>query len=343
MNSAAQGAGEPPLIDVHGLTKRYGTRVVVDHFDMQVPRGRIYGFLGPNGSGKTTTIRMLCGLLTPDAGEGTCMGYDIRTQARLIKREVGYMTQRFGLYEDLSLEENLDFIARVYAVSGRRQKVDETLERLGLVTRRTQLAGALSGGWKQRLALAACLIHQPRLLLLDEPTAGVDPAARRDFWDQIHDLAAGGMTVLVSTHYMDEAERCRRVGYIYLGHLLAEGTPDELKKMPGVTPPGTRRLEIVAAEPAVLLERLRNQPGVRQATIFGQSVFVLVDDGRSNADLGLEGLEVRPAVATLEDVFVTLSRAQNGSGNETAVSGTALAAGSSTEAQTPSKRGPHDP
>ncbi|MBU6437500.1 MAG: ABC transporter ATP-binding protein, partial [Betaproteobacteria bacterium] len=205
---------EAAVIDVRGLTKRYGERVVVDHFDMRVPRGRIYGFLGPNGSGKTTTIRMLCGLLTPDDGAGTCLGYDIRTQAAQIKRQVGYMTQRFGLYDDLSIEENLDFIARVYAVRDRRARLGDTLQRLTLTSRRKQLAGTLSGGWKQRLALAACLIHDPQLLLLDEPTAGVDPQARREFWDEIHELAAQGMTVLVSTHYMDEAERCHELAYI---------------------------------------------------------------------------------------------------------------------------------
>ena len=206
-----------------GLTKRYGGRAVVDDFSIRVERGQIFGFLGPNGSGKTTTIRMLCGLLTPDDGEGTCLGYDIRRDAAAIKREVGYMTQRFSLYEDLSIEENLDFVARMYGVAERKQAVDRTLERLGLAARRAQLAGTLSGGWKQRLALAACLLHSPQLLLLDEPTAGVDPKARRDFWEQIHELAAEGITVLVSTHYMDEAERCHRLAYIAYGKLLVEG------------------------------------------------------------------------------------------------------------------------
>src|SRR6185312_3608962 len=218
-----------------GLTKRYGGHTVVDHFDMQVPSGRIYGFLGPNGSGKTTTIRMLCGLLTPDEGEGSCLGYDLRTESLKIKRQVGYMTQRFGLYEDLSIEENLDFVARVYQVSDRQRKVDATLDRLGLASRRAQLAGSLSGGWKQRLALAACLLHEPRLLLLDEPTAGVDPKARRDFWDQLHDLTATGLTVLVSTHYMDEAERCHELAYISYGKLLARGTVHELIADAGLT------------------------------------------------------------------------------------------------------------
>ena len=204
MNGGREGS---LAIDVEGLTKRFGDKVAVDNFSMQVPRGLIYGFLGPNGSGKTTTIRMLCGLLTPDEGRGTCLGYDILTESALIKREVGYMTQRFSLYEDLSIAENLDFVARMYAVDERKRRVDQTLERLGLATRRRQQAGTLSGGWKQRLALAACLLHDPKLLLRDEPTAGVDPGARRDFWDHIHQLAHQGIKVLVSTHYMDEAER----------------------------------------------------------------------------------------------------------------------------------------
>ncbi len=210
-------------IDVQGLTKRYGGRAVVDHIALQVGVGRICGFLGPNGSGKTTTIRMLCGLLTPDGGTGTCLGLDISREAAAIKRQVGYMTQKFGLYDDLSIRENLDFVARLFELPMRKQAVDVALERLGLVERQQQLAGSLSGGWKQRLALAACLIHEPRLLLLDEPTAGVDPKARRDFWNQIHALATQGITVLVSTHYMDEAQRCDELVYIAYGTVLAQG------------------------------------------------------------------------------------------------------------------------
>lgn len=215
-------------IDVHGLTKRFDGRNVVDDVAIRVARGEICGFLGPNGSGKTTTIRMLCGLLEPDAGEGHCLGLDLRREARHIKRRVGYMTQRFGLYDDLSIHENLDFVARVYGMPDRRARVNETLAKLGLQARGRQLAGTLSGGWKQRLALAACMLHQPELLLLDEPTAGVDPKARRDFWQQIHGLAAQGLTVLVSTHYMDEAERCHRLAYISYGKLLATGTAEEV-------------------------------------------------------------------------------------------------------------------
>ncbi len=211
-------------IDVKGLSKSYGGRRVVDGVDMRVATGRIVGFLGPNGSGKTTSLRMLCGLLTPDAGEGHVLGLDFRRQAPEVKRQVGYMTQKFGLYEDLSIRENLDFIARLFSMENRKQAVDAALERLGLKSREKQLAGALSGGWKQRLALAACLLHKPKLLLLDEPTAGVDPKARREFWDQIHQLAQEGITVLVSTHYMDEAERCNELVYIAYGRVLARGT-----------------------------------------------------------------------------------------------------------------------
>jgi ABC-2 type transport system ATP-binding protein len=221
-------------IDVRGLTKRYGGRAVVDDVALQVAAGRICGFLGPNGSGKTTTIRMLCGLLEPDAGEGTCLGLDVRRQSRAIKRQSGYMTQKFGLYEDLSIRENLDFIARLFELQDRAAAVDGALQRLGLVERQRQLAGTLSGGWKQRLALAACLIHRPRLLLLDEPTAGVDPKARREFWDEIHRLAQEGMTVLVSTHYMDEAERCDELVYIAYGKVLARGTGAEVVRQAGL-------------------------------------------------------------------------------------------------------------
>src|SRR5882724_6466619 len=222
-------------IDVAGVTKKFGSKIVVDAVSLQVRRGEIYGFLGPNGSGKTTFIRMLCGLLTPDAGSGTCLGFDVRTQQSEIKRHVGYMTQKFSYYEDLTIRENLDFIARVYAVPDRAAAVQHSLDRLGLANRSHQLAGQLSGGWKQRLALAACLIHSPRLLLLDEPTAGVDPKARRDFWEHIHQLAAEGLTVLITTHYMDEAERCHRLAYLAYGKLLARGTLAEVIDHVGLT------------------------------------------------------------------------------------------------------------
>ena len=231
-------------IDVHGLSKSFGGREVVHDLSMQVRRGTIYGFLGPNGSGKTTTIRMLCGLLTPDSGEGTCLGYDIRRDADKIKRQVGYMTQRFSLYQDLSVRENLEFVARLYGVSDARGAARDMIKRLGLNGREEQLAGDLSGGWKQRLALGACTLPNPQLLLLDEPTAGVDPKARRDFWNEIHALAADGLTVLVSTHYMDEAERCHEIAYIAYGHLLAHGTVDE----------------VIATSDAVDLDRVGRRP-----------------------------------------------------------------------------------
>jgi ABC-2 type transport system ATP-binding protein len=215
-------------IDVHDLVKRYGTRTVVDHLSLAIEQGRICGFLGPNGSGKTTTLRMICGLLTPDGGAGTCLGHDLVGERDAIKRQTGYMTQRFGLYEDLTIRENLEFVGRVHDLDRLAERVDQSLDRLGLATRQHQLAGALSGGWKQRLALAACVLHEPKLLLLDEPTAGVDPKARREFWDEIHNLAAEGITVLVSTHYMDEAERCHEIAYIAYGELLAKGTAREV-------------------------------------------------------------------------------------------------------------------
>jgi ABC-2 type transport system ATP-binding protein len=297
---------DAPIIDVRGLTKRYGDRTVVDHIDMQASRGRIYGFLGPNGSGKTTTIRMLCGLLTPDEGSGSCLGYDIRTQARDIKRQVGYMTQKFGLYEDLSIAENLDFIARVYDVPQRTERVEIALEQLGLTARRMQLAGALSGGWKQRLALAACLLHEPQLLLLDEPTAGVDPKARREFWDHLHELAARGITVLVSTHYMDEAERCHQLTYIAYGRLLAHGSAAEL-----IAHAGLVTYAISGERLAELARSLRAKPALNVAS-FGATLHVsAASDLELNQALApYRSLEIRitPIETTLEDVFIALMR-----------------------------------
>jgi ABC-2 type transport system ATP-binding protein len=301
-------AGDDIVIDVEGLTKRFGDKVVVDDFSMQVKRGQIYGFLGPNGSGKTTTIRMLCGLLTPDAGRGSCLGLDIVTESAAIKRQVGYMTQRFSLYEDLSIAENLQFIARVYGVPERARKVDRALERLGLTARRKQLAGTLSGGWKQRLALAACLLHDPRLLLLDEPTAGVDPSARRDFWEHIHDLAHDGITVLVSTHYMDEAERCHALAYIAYGKLLAHGTAAEVVREAGLSTWSIEGPELIE-----LASELRRLPGVEMVVPFGNALHI---SGRDAAALEatIAGLSGRPGLAFvraapgLEDVFIHLMR-----------------------------------
>jgi ABC-2 type transport system ATP-binding protein len=260
----------PPLvIDVTGLTKTFGERKVVDNFDIKVPRGAIYGFLGPNGSGKTTTIRMLCGLLTPDDGEGTCLGFDVRRQAGLIKEQVGYMTQKFSLYEDLSIRENLDFIARMYRLDRRKARVDRALADLGLADRAKQLAGSLSGGWKQRLALAACLLHEPQLLLLDEPTAGVDPKARRDFWDEIRRLSAKGVTVLVSTHYMDEAVQCDFITYIAYGKKLIDGPSGKIPELVGLE---TWRVE--GPELPALEERLKHEAGVEQVARFGTVLHV---------------------------------------------------------------------
>ena len=265
------------VIDVRGVTKKFGARTVVNDIAMQVRPGEIYGFLGPNGSGKTTFLRMLCGLLKPDGGEGSCLGFDFRTESAEIKKHVGFMTQRFSFYEDLSIEENLDFIARIYGVPERKAAVEKSLERLGMVERRRQLAGTLSGGWKQRLALSACLIHEPQLLLLDEPTAGVDPKARREFWDEIHQLAAGGLTVLITTHYMDEAERCHRLAYIAYGNLLASGSVDEVVKAAALT-----TWEVTGTNLSALAEKIRGRPGVEQVVAFGTALHV---SGRDAAKL----------------------------------------------------------
>ena len=293
------------VIDVQGITKRFGDRTVVNDIAMQVRRGEIYGFLGPNGSGKTTFLRMLCGLLRPDGGAGTCLGFDILTQAAEIKKHVGYMTQRFSFYEDLSIEENLDFIARIYGVPDRKAAVQKGLEALGMAPRRKQLAGQLSGGWKQRLALAACLIHGPELLLLDEPTAGVDPKARRDFWEEIHRLAASGLTVLITTHYMDEAERCHSLAYIAYGNLLTRGTVGEVVKAGNLT-----TWEVTGPALWKLAEKLRGLPGVEQVVAFGSTLHV------SSRDTAQLEQSLRPwrtgdyrwlqVESRLEDVFISL-------------------------------------
>ncbi len=292
-------------IDVRGMTKRFGDRTVVNKIDLQVRSGEIYGFLGPNGSGKTTFLRMLCGLLTPDGGSGQCLGLDFRRESAEIKKRVGYMTQRFSFYEDLTIEENLDFIARLYSMPGRKAAVEKSLARLGMVERRRQLAGTLSGGWKQRLALAACLIHSPQLLLLDEPTAGVDPKARRDFWEEIHKLAAEGLTVLITTHYMDEASRCHRLAYIAYGNLLARGTVDEVIRAGGLT-----TWEVTGENLWALADKIRGLPGIEQVVAFGTTLHVSGRDAekleasvapfRSNAH---RWTKIEPG---LEDVFISL-------------------------------------
>ncbi|MGD0411227.1 MAG: ABC transporter ATP-binding protein [Verrucomicrobiota bacterium] len=292
-------------IDVRGMTKRFGRITAVDHIDLQVRTGEICGFLGPNGSGKTTFIRMLCGLLRPDEGQGVCLGCNVITDTEAVKRQVGYMTQRFSFYDDLSVEENLDFVARMYAVKNRRQAVRESIESLGLAQRKEQLAGQLSGGWKQRLALAACLIHRPKLLLLDEPTAGVDPKARRDFWEQIHQLAARGLTFLIATHYMDEAERCHRLAFIAGGKLLTRGTAAEVIVQ-------SRLLTWSVAGPDLtdLAVQLRRQPGVTQASAFGAVLHVSGDDPaalqQAIAPFRAPPLEWRQVEPGLEDVFIHL-------------------------------------
>jgi ABC-2 type transport system ATP-binding protein len=293
------------VIDVRGMTKRFGDVTAVDHVDLTVAAGEIYGFLGPNGSGKTTFLRMLCGLLRADDGSGRVLGHDVIGESEAIKREVGYMTQRFSFWEDLSIEENLDFVARMYDVKNRRQTVRESIEQLGLAERKDQLAGELSGGWKQRLALAACLIHRPKLLLLDEPTAGVDPKARRDFWEQIHQLAAQALTFLITTHYMDEAERCQRLAYISKGRLLAAGTVDEVISRVGLTTWSVRGRDL-----AQLAEQLRKTPGVQQAVAFGNSLHVSSTDAaaleRAIAPFRHETYDWRQIPSGLEDAFISL-------------------------------------
>lgn len=292
------------VIQVSGLTKSFAGRKVVDDVTLEVAAGEIVGFLGPNGSGKTTTIRMICGLLSPDAGSGEVLGYDVIADSLHIKNQVGYMTQKFSFYEDLTIAENLTFVARLYRLKPVRDYVDRTLSDLGLTSRRNQLAGTLSGGWKQRLALAACIMHEPKLLLLDEPTAGVDPKARREFWDEIHRLAANGLTVLVSTHYMDEAERCHRISYISYGRMIATGTVEEVVEGSGLVTFVLRGagLERVAAE-------LHGQPGVEQVAPFGNSLHVVGSDAQA-LEATLQPFGERPGYSvargetSLEDVFI---------------------------------------
>jgi ABC-2 type transport system ATP-binding protein len=294
------------VIDVHGLTKSFDGRTVVRDLSLQVKRGTIYGFLGPNGSGKTTTIRMLCGLLTPDEGTGTCLGYDIRTETEKIKRQIGYMTQRFSLYQDLSVKENLEFVARIYGLPRPAKAAQDMIEHLGLTGREDQIAGLLSGGWKQRLALGACTLPEPQLLLLDEPTAGVDPKARREFWNEIHALAARGLTALLSTHYMDEAERCHEIAYIAYGELLAHGTVDEVIRQSNLT-----IFSVTGEGLASLAAELEKMPGVDSVAPFGTSLHIsgrdrgaleaAVASHRSDSRLSWQQID-----ASLEDVFIGL-------------------------------------
>jgi len=296
----------PLAIDVANLSKSFEGRTVVRDLSMQVPAGTIYGFLGPNGSGKTTTIRMICGLLTPDSGRGTCLGHDIFTEREAIKRAIGYMTQRFSLYGDLSIRENLEFVARIYGLPDPRGAAQAAIVRLGLEGRAKQLAGSLSGGWKQRLALGACILPGPKLLLLDEPTAGVDPRARREFWDEIYALSAEGITVLVSTHYMDEAERCHRIAYLAYGDLLATGTTAEVIAGVGLSTWGVSGDDLDA-----VAKRLKAMDGVEMVAPFGTELHVSGSD-RAKLDAAVQsiagepGLVVRRSAPSLEDVFIHL-------------------------------------
>jgi ABC-2 type transport system ATP-binding protein len=312
------------VCEVRDIVIRFGTFTAVDRVSLNIAPGEVFGLLGPNGSGKTTLIRALCGLLPLAGGSARVLGRDVTRDAEAIRSQIGYMSQKFALYEDLTSRENLAFYSGIYGLSSAqaRQRQQELIEIVGLEPYMDRRAGRLSGGWKQRLALACSVLHRPRLVFLDEPTAGIDPVARRDLWDLLFRLSAHGIALLVTTHYMDEAERCGRIGYLYLGHLLALGTPPQLKQLPEVTPPGTRHLEIHlgagpageghggASKVAALLERLRHQPGVHHATIFGQAVHALVDAERTPEELGLQGAVLTPSEASLEDVFVALARAQ---------------------------------
>lgn len=303
----ADPAGPPKLvIDVRNLSKSFGSKKVVDDVSLSVRRGEIYGFLGPNGSGKTTCIRLMCGLLTPDSGSGACLGFDIVRESERIKRRVGYMTQRFSFWEDLTIRENLEFVARLFEMKERKAAVDQALENLGLQGRSNQLTGTLSGGWKQRLALAACMLHAPDLLLLDEPTAGVDPTARRDFWEELHRLAAQGISVLVSTHYMDEAERCHKLAYIAYGKLLVKGTAREI-----VASQRLHTLSVSGDELNALSARLEGAPGVEQTVMFGSALHVSGQDEQAlrRAVAAVAGQRrVQDAETSLEDVFIYMMR-----------------------------------
>ena len=317
---------QEPAIVTHGLTRRFGGLVAVDHVSLAVRRGAIYGLLGPNGSGKSTMIRMLCGVLEPSEGSARVLGYRVPEQAEAIKRRIGYMSQSFSLYGDLTVRENIDFYSRIYGLtpSARRERAHSVMELTGIGDRQTQLASQLSGGWKQRLALSCALIHEPDLLFLDEPTAGIDPVARRQLWDLLFELSGQGVTMLVTTHYMDEAERCTDVGYLYRSKLMVSGQPGELKRLPQVVPVGTTRYELQMPDVARRLPALRGLNGVRDATLFGEKVHALVDESLSPqriADqMGVDSqtMDARPIAATLEDVFVTLTRDSDAGRSEVA-------------------------
>jgi ABC-2 type transport system ATP-binding protein len=300
------------VIDAKDVVIKFGAFTAVDHVSLSVEKGEVFGMLGPNGSGKTTLIRAMCGLITPAHGGAVVLGKDVTTHAEEIRRSIGYMSQKFSLYGDLTVTENMDFYSGIYGLSPAQQgkREAELIALSGLEPYLDRRADRLSGGWKQRLALVCALLHQPQLIFLDEPTAGIDPVARRDLWDLLFKLAAEGVTLFVTTHYMDEAERCNRVGYIHMGRLLAFGTPDDLKKRGDINPPGTTRIEINGPDTSAVLQRLRTTRGVREATIFGQAIHALVNVPYSVKALGLDKYDIRETEPSLEDVFVTLARAQ---------------------------------
>src|SRR6266536_2172787 len=307
---------QQPMIEVERLTKRFGTVTAVDHVSFSVGKGSIFGFLGPNGSGKTTVIRMLCGILEPSDGTGRIGGHDIVRDAEPIKEMIGYMSQKFSLYDELTVNENLIFAGKLYGLSGRElnQRRDEMIATTHLEPYIDRRAGQLSGGWRQRLAMACSLMHRPSVLFLDEPTAGIDPVARRELWDLLFEFAGKGMTLFVTTHYMDEAERCDHVGYIYMSKLIVSGQPDDLKQLPEVTPAGTRQLDVTCDHVTQALRAMRDVEGVRSATVFGQSMHLLVDETVKGAQIeeqlrkvGVTHAEIHEMGPSLEDVFVELS------------------------------------
>ena len=306
---------ESVAVDVRGLSKRYGKRTVVNDLSLQVSRGEIFGFLGPNGSGKSTTIKMLCGLVKPSGGSASICGLDVASQGDRVRRTIGYMSQAFALYDDLTVNENLEFYGRAYGLpkAKREERIGEMIRFSNLGPYREQLAGTLSGGWKQRLALAGALLHEPAVLFLDEPTAGIDPVARRDLWDLLFTLGERGVALFVTTHYMDEAERCSRVGYIWNGDLIAVGSLEELRHLPNVTPAGTMRYRASGRDVVAMLGAARKLAYVKDATIFGSGLHLVVDGGTTESriaeDLAVPGAEVVPIAPSLEDVFVALTRA----------------------------------
>jgi ABC-type multidrug transport system ATPase subunit len=309
------------MIQCEALTKRFGHFTAVDHVSFSVAKGSIFGFLGPNGSGKSTVIRMLCGLLEPSDGRGRIAGFDVAQQTSEIKPLIGYMSQKFSLYDELTVHENLNFYGRLYGRRGAdlKKRYEELVALTHIEPYLERRAGLLSGGWRQRLAMACSLMHHPTVLFLDEPTAGIDPVARRELWDLLFEFSSTGMTLFVTTHYMDEAERCSHVGYIHMSKLVVCGEPDELKQLPVVNPPGTKRIDVTCDHVTVGLQALRRLPGVRTATVFGQSMHLLVDEGVSEqfiraelAKANIPQADIRPIAPSLEDVFVALTNNHNG-------------------------------